>query len=475
MNRSLLWLGLIACGIACACAPLTPPTNTSGLRAVTPFPTLDTSNPEALCSMVEATWDSDWPTAIRALEALRDLSHDCGETEPTTARLYASYIGYGKLLGGSGQADNAAEAYRAALVLRPDGSEAIDGLVRLEVISPTPAPSCDGEQVRAALAAVPRYRASSGTFVKVAGAGFVVEGRPYPVYGVNYYPRDTPWRRFLSETDTADLDAEFELLTQAGLNVLRIQVRHDLLFECKGSGAVPIPENVDRLDDIVQTAARYGLRLIVVLNDAPDFSTYPLYTTRQSLDEMIYLAGRYRNEPAILAWDLRDSGDQDYLVGRVEKRSVLIWLADAAPAIREADPNHLLTASWGTEAAATIPSVDFVSFEPPNDLDGLRQQIAVLTAATDKPIVMSSIGYPTFGRSEESQRDALQAALDAARNNGLAGWAVWTAFDFPLTVTCYEPGCVNQDSADHHYGLWRTDYAPKLAVAVIRLATGVQQ
>jgi len=64
--------------------------------------------------------------------------------------------------------------------------------------------------------------------------------------------------------------------------------------------------------------------------------------------------------------------------------------------------------------------------------------------------------------------------LDSVDNNELAGWFFWTAFDFPLTVTCYEPGCVNQDSADHHFGLWATDYSPKLAVGVIQIATGTK-
>ena len=132
---------------------------------------------------------------------------------------------------------------------------------------------------------------------------------------------------------------------------------------------------------------------------------------------------------------LRDSGDLDYLNGSFERQIVLQWLADTAITMRQVDHNHLITASWRQDITAPIGVVDFVSIKATNDLEKLRQQIALLTAATDTPIVLTSIGYSTFGSSEEGQRDSLQAALDAARNNHLAGWFVWTAFDFPLTVT----------------------------------------
>jgi hypothetical protein len=467
----LLWI-LCFINIVCACTPLSTPTNTSGLQAITAVPTLDRSDATVLCDVIAVSWDRDWPVVIRALEALNELSADCGQNISTQERLYVAHVEYGKQLEGEQQFDEAIDAYQTALHYLAQGDEAIDSLIRLQVVAPTLAPDCEQDEADAALAAVPRYRSAGGSFIRVNGSGFTLGGRPFSIYGVNYYPRDTPWRRFLAETSLADIPSEFELLQAAGLNTIRIQLRHDLLFQCIGNGAVPIPENIARLDDIIQTATRYDLRLILVLNDAADLSSYPLYNHSGSSDEqMRYLAQRYRDEPAILAWDLRDSGDNDYLSHRFEKRTVLTWLAESAILIRQADPNHLITASWGVEAEATIPTVDFLSFEPSDHLDRLRQQIAVLKAATDKPILLSSIGYNTFGSSEEGQRNSLQAALDAARNNQLAGWLVWTAFDFPLTATCYESGCLSQDSADHHYGLWTSAYEPKLAVGVIQLAT----
>jgi hypothetical protein len=458
--------------IVCACTPLSKPTNSSGLQAITPVATLDRTAPTILCDAAAASWDRDWSAAIRALEALHQLSAECGQNPSTQMRLYTAHIEYGKMLEAEQQFDEAIAAYQTALQYQVQGAEALDSLIRLGVVAPTLASDCEKEEAETALTSVPIYRSTGGAFVSINGSEFILGGLPFSIYGVNYYPRDTPWRRFLTETNSTALAAEFELLQAAGLNTLRIQLRHDLLFQCIGNGAVPIPENMARLDDIIQTATRYDLHLILVLNDAADMSNYLLYNHSGSSDEqMIYLANRYRDEPAILAWDLRDSGDNDYLSHRFEKRTVLAWLAETAILMRQADPNHLITASWGAKAEATIPTVDFLSFESSDNLERLRQQIAVLKAATAKPILLSSIGYNTFGSSEEGQRDSLQAALDAVYNNDLAGWLIWTAFDFPLTATCYEAGCVSQDSADHHYGLWTSEYEAKLAVGVIQLAT----
>lgn len=336
----------------------------------------------------------------------------------------------------------------------------------------TPTVTCDSEESQSTQEAIPAYVATKGAFVRVQNNSFSLSGRPFPIYGIDYYPRDTPWRRFLTDTEAKNLPQEFDLLQQVGINTLRISLRNDLLFQCEGNSLTPIANNIARLDDILQAAAQYHFHLILTLNDFADLSTHPLYTDPHfSSGQMIYLAARYQNEPAIMGWDVRDSGDLDYLNGSFEPQTVLEWLAETAIKMRQVDHNHLITASWRQDITAPIGVVDFVSIKATNDLEKLRQQIALLTAATDTPIVLTSIGYSTFGSSEEGQRDSLQAALDAARNNHLAGWFVWTAFDFPLTVTCYTPGCVNSDSADHHLGLWTTDYTPKLAVGVIRLMT----
>jgi tetratricopeptide (TPR) repeat protein len=467
-------VALYLCFIS-ACSPIAPP-NQSGLQAITAVPTLDTNNPEILCAAVTAAWEQDWHEVIRALEALESLQASCGDTTTPQEQLYTAYYNYGTVLEQRIRLNDAIEAYEAALLYNPLGVEAADALRRLDVFTPVPPAACNPEEITEALATVPYYAPTSGSFVRIDQSGFSLENERFTVYGVNYYPRDTPWRRFLTATDIDTVKTELDLLQQVGLNTLRIFLWHEPLFTCTGSGTVPVGETFARLDAIIQEAASRGFRLIVTLNDLPDLSLHPLYDSPRYIDEQIvYIVRRYHDEPAILAWDLRDGGDLDYLNGAFEKTTVLEWLTRTAILIRRADPNHLITASWWQEAEATIPAVDFVSVQHFEDVETLRQRLAVLNELTEKPILLSAIGYSTYQMDDISQRNMLQQALEAAENNGLAGWIVWAAFDYPLTATCVEPTCPSADSADHHFGLWNTSYFPKLTVDLIELMTSAEE
>lgn len=463
---------LILTAILNACAP--PPQNRGALQAATVIPTLDVTNADALCAAVEANWDVNWPLTFRALEALAKLKTDCPGKTPTRERFYLAYLTYGSLLEQQGRNEEAAKSYQNALAFNPLSNEAADGLRRLNVFTPQPPPGCDLNQVETLLAAIPAYTPTSqNAFVKVAGQGFSVEGQPFTVYGVNYYPRDTPWQRFLTAINPENLAEELDLLQTGGINTLNLYLRHEPLFTCIGNGAVPVPETITRLDAIIKATAERNFRLIMTLNDAADLSIYPLYDNPAHIREQIkFLATRYRDEPAILAWNVREAGDADYLSGGFQREAVLEWFIQTVISIREIDTNHLITASWTDDAEATIPYVDFVSFQGFSDLDDLRQRIAILRNQTQKPILLSRFGFSTLDISETEQRDRIYEVLQAAQNNQLAGWMIWTAFDFPLTAVCEEPNCPAEDKPDYHYGVWNTSYFPKLAVEAIKIATG---
>jgi tetratricopeptide (TPR) repeat protein len=474
-NRALCGLGLVVLLAACA----TTPPNSPSVQAVTAVPTLDITNADALCSAVTDHWGQDWSTTIRALEALKTLDTTCTDGIAIDNRLYIAYVAYGALLEQRGRIPDAVEIYQKALEVNRLGSEAASRLRDLNMFTPEPPERCDTNTVMAALASVTDYTPTTGSFVRMTDDGFVLEGEPYPVYGMNYYPRDTPGKRFLTETDVEGIGFELDLLKASGLNTLRIFVRNDVLFSCPGNGAVPIAENLMRLDAFIRAAAAREYKLIIVMNDTPDLSVYPLYDSpTHTTEQFTYLLTRYRNEPAILAWDLRDGGDLDYSIAsesQFDRDQVLEWLTQTAALARQTDPNHLITAGWRDDSAATIPIVDFVSFQHFGDSDSLRQRIASLKDQTHKPILLAAVGYSTYeGIDEHMQRDLIYRAFEAVNNNHLAGWVVWTAFDYPLTVTCDTPDCVDTESSVHHFGLWNTSYFPKLATDAVKEITGIE-
>ena len=184
-----------------------------------------------------------------------------------------------------------------------------------------------------------------------------------------------------------------------------------------------------------------------------------------------YIVARYRDEPAIMAWDLRNEGDIDYRE-RFDKAQVIAWLEKTSQQVRALDPNHLITAGWLLDANATAPYVDFLSFHHWRSAGELQDRITALQAVTDKPLVLEEVGYSTLNRSPEEQAALLDQALAVAERNRLAGWLVWTAFDFPRDATCVPPFCPSPDNQEHYFGLWRVDYTPKPAVEVIRRYTG---
>lgn len=469
-----LWLLLI--GVCVACGPTVPPAE-SGMVLVTALPTLDENAPVALCAAIDLQWNNDWPRTIALLEQLLALDGACGIDHSPQAQLYVAHYNYGVSLAEAGSLAEAITHYQAAQRLDPVRLEAPTALRALGALTPEPLAVCVAEDVTAYHKRLPDYApASNLPFITITDQTFTADEDVYLVQGVNYYPANAPWRRFLTESALDAVAAELDLIQAAGFNTLRLFLWHEALFQCPGNGAVPRPEGFARLDGILQLAAARDLRVILTLHDLPDLLTHPLYTSPDHTNaQTVFLVERYRDEPAILAWDVRNEGDLDYdpnnnAVAQATREDVLTWLAGITELVRAHDPHHLITAGWFRDEAATIPYVDFVSFHHWDNAITLRLRTASLRQLTDKPILLEEFGYSTFNTEEVQQGQLLNAAIQAAEVDGLAGWLIWSAFDFPLEATCTPPACPSIDSIQHHFGLWRTDYEPKIALGLVRIA-----
>lgn len=321
-------------------------------------------------------------------------------------------------------------------------------------------PTCDAEAVE-----LEEYQPSNSAWIQTSGSRLIQGDQPFEVIGVNFYPRLAPFEHFLVNTNLDVLQQELDVITPSGINALRIFIDLSQLFACDFQ-AIPVLERFDLLDGIIQTIASNNLHVIVVLhqkiNDLAQFNW----------DQVQFVVERYQHEPAILAWDILDKGDRFYIAGLSD--DVLVWLANGILAIREVDANHLVTAGWETHAVDTIPLVDIVSFQHFGDYQPLRQEIANLKSQTTKPILLTAVGYSTYELDETAQRNLLYQAFEEARNNQLAGWLVYMAFDYPTSVTCMEPDCPAPPQAINFYGIWNTSYFPKLAVDAVKRTTQSQ-
>jgi hypothetical protein len=452
----ILWLS--------ACTPEL--INPSELTVMTAIPTVNPDDVASLCETA-ARGSRDWVASIEALEALYNQNATC-EGASISSRLYQGYLAYGTQLEQQGRTQEAIVAYQQANAYDRLGTEANARLQRLQQATPLPLETCDSETVREALENIPTYTPLDGAFVRASGSELFLENERYTIYGLNYYPRDTPFERFLTQTPINVLSAELDIILEAKFNTLRIFVRYQDLFICPRDGTIPNNENLERLDNILQTIGEKGLRAIVVLNVDADLSMYPLYSNPPHIaDQTRFLVDRYKNEPTILAWDVRDRGDVDYRTSLFDRVQVLTWLADTIILVRRYAPNQLVTAGWWEDAEATAPLVDFVSFQHYGEYEPLRQTIAILKDNTNKPIFLASIGYSTNALDETTQRNLTFQALEEVRNNQMAGWTVYMAFDYPTSVTCIEPNCPAEMQDVNRYGVWNTSYFPKLLLEAI--------
>jgi len=453
-----------------ACA--TSVANPSALQPATALPTANPTAVAGLCASA-SLGARDWEETISALEALNELGQTCADDVTRIAlRLASAYFGLGTQLEAAGDEDAAIEAYESALIYSPTMQSAQQ---RLELLTTETSSShgCSITQVNQGLG-FPAYEPTTGDFAELTDSGFVVDGALYFIYGANYYPRDTPFEYFLVDTNIESVIEEFALMSASGLNTLRVFLIYETLFSCTESGLQPNEAAFTLLDEIIQAAAEAKLRLILVLNHTLDPLQPAITMPESAAVQTAFIVSRYAQEPTILAWDLRDRGNQDYVNTVHSRQEVLAWLADTAILVRSLDEFHPITAGWQQTSGDTAPLVDFVSFQSFGEYETLRQDIASLRAVVNKPILLAAVGYSTYQLDETSQRNLLYQTFEEVSHNDLLGWMVYMAFDYPRTVTCTPPDCPGEAQPINHFGLWNTSYFPKLAVDAVEVITGVE-
>ncbi|MEO1645915.1 MAG: hypothetical protein AAFR67_12060, partial [Chloroflexota bacterium] len=248
-----VWAILVGCVVLWGCA--TPLPNDAGVIPATAIPTDDDT---ALCERgANATVFVE--ARVVALETVYQRRGTC-EGEDTAQLLYDTYIIAGDFMRDAGSREVAIAYYEDAIMLLPEG---VIAQARLANLSPetteTPSNStCDTDTVR-----LPDYMPTEGNFATLDDFGFLLNSNPYPVHGVNYYPSQSPFEKFLVETDLDAVATEFDLIAEAGLNTVRLFLHSDVLFVCD---ALPNPSAFAILEEIIRLADAVDLRLIMVLN-----------------------------------------------------------------------------------------------------------------------------------------------------------------------------------------------------------------
>ena len=304
-----------------------------------------------------------------------------------------------------------------------------------------------------------------GAFVRTSGSSLLLNGQPFEVRGANYYPSRHPWDRFWPEYDQRVIDRDFAQFAAWGLNTVRVFVRFDQFGGGAGSAT-----SLDKLANLLQEARRHGLFVIPTLFDF--HSEYQPSGWAQDDLQTVALLTRFRDDPAVLAWDIKNELDLDY--PRHGMSAVNAWLVHELSVARQVDRNHLLTVGWATaEDALTSPvTVDIVSFHAYDPLPRLATSYAALRQRnTDRPLLLEEFGSTTWSATETSanmereQARYLSEVLDFLATSDAAGFAMWTPYDFENVPS--DVGGPSRIAREAEYGVVRVDGSAKPSLQVL--------
>ena len=281
------------------------------------------------------------------------------------------------------------------------------------------------------------------------------DGRAIVPVGAHFVPvegPDWPWR-----VGADAFDAAFGRMAAAGLDTVRI----DLPW----AAIEPEPGRYDEahlavLDAVLAAARRHGLLLhptLFVGGEVGDaYWDVPWRAGRHphrdpelvrlQVAQATMLAGRWRGDPAILAWDLTDEPPQ-WLFPDTTDEDAAGWTTALAEALRAADPEHLVTIGTASQEIGAGPfradvvagGLDFSTVHPypiyspelyPDGLLGSRMTHAAafetaLAAGAGRPVMVHE-----YGASSAQFDPDLIAAYDrllawSALGRGAIGALAW--------------------------------------------------
>ena len=303
-------------------------------------------------------------------------------------------------------------------------------------------------------------------FVQRSGDQLVLAGEPYRITGGNlYYLAYAPDSVLQKGLDLAQSFGMSSLRIWAFLDALKPPAPGDRSFQywdpvAQAPALNDGPNGLERLDHAIAQAGQRDIRLILTLtNNWTDFGGMPRYVEwfgmdpgkdknrfytdarckqayRHYVEQIVTrrntVTGRlYRDEPAILAWELANEPRCENN-GGVE--TLFKWVEEMSGLVRSLDANHLVAA--GDEGIPELLGIDGIDFGTTHlypqilakDQDpgqfGLRWIRNHLDAGrkAGKPVLLEEYGVV----ADKAQRDAIfDGWLTSVEDQGGAGHMLW--------------------------------------------------
>lgn len=285
-----------------------------------------------------------------------------------------------------------------------------------------------------------------------SGSRLLSDGAPFRVAGANNY--------YLGFASDLMVDAVLDLATAMGLNTLRtwafrghVQALDRTIAQCEARGLrliLPLINYWDDFDGMGQWVAQAGGSgrdsFFTLAGTSQRYRAW----TEELLTQRNAITGReYRDEPAILAWELANE-PRCYLPGGADVLTA--WVNEMAAHLRSIDSSHLVGVgdegffnrrfSFGNplyngshgvdcERLLALPSIDFGTCHlypswTPDQHPGrfgqrwIREHLEAAQAA-DKPMLVEEFGH----KIREVRNDVFRAWLEVVEEQENAGALTW--------------------------------------------------
>lgn len=261
---------------------------------------------------------------------------------------------------------------------------------------------------------------------------------PYPDYkikGINYYPQNSAWDTFGDKFNKETLANDFEIIEKAGLNTIRIFIQYEDFGKAK-----LIPEKLEKLNILLDIAEQKGLKVIVTLFDFyGDYSVLDWTLTSKHAETIVQ---RFKEHNAILAWDVKNEPDLDFLSRGKEK--VVAWLHQTISTIKRIDQKHAVTVGWAKIENATLlkDRLTLITFHYYEDIQLFKDAYLKLKQAIpNKPIALGEFGvssysgfWKPYGSSESTQEEFHKTMQTIFKKNDIQ-FMSWTLYDYRTIPT----------------------------------------
>lgn len=202
------------------------------------------------------------------------------------------------------------------------------------------------------------------SFVSVSGTDFSLDKEKYHFIGAFSFPTLTHliyypnWTLDKLSTNEAAIDQYLNSLVDLKIEVIRFFGfgRYEIQIQKDAGVAESENSNWDRLDYLIKACEKRGIKIVFNLWDYWDYGSsgtipqnYEYWNDTRIKTTMEKIVSRYKDSPAIFAWELLNEGDLNFAREESTQEKMYEWVKETSEYVKSLDPKHLVSTGFSGE------------------------------------------------------------------------------------------------------------------------------